>query len=552
MTTPEFFPSYNPHQLRRRSREHNVRGLALLESCLSETNQQLHDIPITLKAECPDTITPDQQAYYVQTARQHLTTQQRRALAEYVQNGSKKDVPSVAVVAYNERLAEYAAQREALYQREESQAEMIQPVEQLLKIGLGATAVELDKAWGGSPIAHALKAEHERIDELIAEANAEMAYYMGLAVPPRAVMSEDKIRSLWGDDEAEIQGDPYIDKYPEEGASHSGGSREGVPRATPEDILHGASQQLAELLAQQPGRSWTPQELGELLYPDGVSDETRADRVRSLLNNARIGRVAIISSALNQDDMVLQFGLRHYIGPDGEPRGRARRVCRAVYASEVQQTTTEELYGDDTSLTAWESVGVMPPNTATEDENDETMQTDSSHEGMNSIEMALAQPVPKTEETPAVVSTSVAEPDVHTELAADNASTVVVSERKKVALLPPERLEEIVSEADAYIQKLIALEYQPDRREIRVGSLPLAGGIQISTLLNEANRAGIINKKGKREETVRSIERALAVCLIASYKPGDGVEFRRPKYREQILAELRHRYEMSYAEAYGS
>lgn len=521
MTQPESvhtIPSYD-NGYRWRSRERNARDLALLEGHLTETNSQLDDIQSIISGMLDDD-NYSQERHYVDAACRLITAEQRQLLAEYVQNGDKRNIPSGVVTAYEGAIRECDIRREQLYQHEEYQAKKIQPTEQLLQ-RLGATAIELDEIWSNSPVARELKVEHDRIDDTIANINAEMAYYMGLAVPPRAIVPENKIKMLWGDSDTSLP--LYMDDFsPESDTPHhiGGGSQEGVSRVCLEEHLTGASRSLAGFIAQAAFKAWTPQELGDKLYSD--SDEppaVRSGRVRSLLGNAKRGDVTIINDELSRRGLKLQRGTRYYVDKDGTTKNHSR-VYRAVpLESEDYRQTVVEKQPSDSSWIKWDS--------------------DDSGDSDDAATLVAADVGGGAEVISSVVT------PIDDDRPVDGPTVT----NDKIGAIP-ERLEEIASKADVYIKKLVSLQYQPNRKDIHVGVLLSDIGehdINRTTLLNKARRVGFINKKEQRQQVIQSIERAIALCLVVSHESGESVEFRRSEC-EQILSELRRQYEISYEE----
>jgi hypothetical protein len=149
----------------------------------------------------------------------------------------------------------------------------------------------------------------------------------------------------------------YLDEFPERRPRLTKADVvERVKGKYPEDVLKGASEFVALLLAEEPGTIFSPEELAGIAYGNNSRDY-RA-RIMALVNGFEIGRVLIIGKILEEQKpkLVLQKGERTcYRKETGERFGRRNVVYRAVPIAEGDRK--EHIYHYDEDGTKLKNAG---------------------------------------------------------------------------------------------------------------------------------------------------------------------------------------------------
>ncbi|MBB1558546.1 hypothetical protein HG437_004175 [Candidatus Saccharibacteria bacterium] len=477
-------------------------------------------------------------------AKSIIKNDQQEALEELVQTGERSTVPPGVLQRYQEERAICEATLAAIAEEErqsmeedggyEAEDEVMEAATHLGYAPLmpDEAAEQANEIYNATPLGKDVQQRRQIVKDRIGEINAELAYYMGLAEPPLAVISEETAIRIWGNEafvktqSAGEVGEPgYIDVFPDDDRTSRSGNKLGYgSRMTPEFIKKDASQRLAEVLAESAGEIWTVQELGDAIY-DPSKVQTKLERYKRasilLYSAQRSDRpVMIITEELEYSGLVLQRGQRYTIDEHGRRR-KSITVYRAVPADIAMQGLTEEMPvgGRAKQQIRWTLYGT----------------TAAAHEAAN-ITRGEALPAAGSAENEASASSV---PDIDDALA-KRALEAVRAAADRQAAEAKEQQEALraaeaalSAEVRAQIKQLVELA-QPlidslrensaddnaDKQVFPIQDLPEMGSQYASQhdleiFLNKARQVGIINKKQLRTRALPSAGEALVLILYA-------------------------------------
>lgn len=394
-------------------------------------------------------------------------------------------------------------------------------------------AEQANEIYNATQLGKDVRQRRQIVKDRIGEINAELAYYMGLAEPPLAVISEETAIRIWGNEafvktqSAGEVGEPgYIDVFPDDDRTSRSGNKLGYgSRMTPEFIKKDASQRLAEVLAESAGEIWTVQELGDAIYDPGKV-QTKLERYKRasilLYSAQRSDRpVMIITEELEHSGLVLQRGQRYTIDKYGRRR-KSITVYRAVPADIAMQGLTEER--PVSGRRAKQQIQWTPYDTAA-----------AAHEAANTTygEASLAASSAENEASVSsvpYVDYTLAKRALEAARAAANRQAAEAEEQQEalraaeVALSPEVRtqIEQLVELAQPLIDSLRenSVDDDADEQVFRIQDLPgmesqYASEYNLEIFLNKARQAGLINKKQLRNRALPSAGEALVLILYA-------------------------------------
>ena len=227
-----------------------------------------------------------------------IKNDQQEALEEFVQTCDKSTVPPGVLQRYQEERAICEATLAAIAEEEGRVMDKGGYGAEYRAIrtatGLGYAPLtpnkatkQADKMYGKTRLGKDVQQRRQIVKDRIGEINAELAYHMGFAEPPLAVVSEETAIRIWGKEAAEkaqsageVDEPGYIDVFPNDDRTSRSGNKRGYgSRMTPEFIKKDASQRLAEVLAESAGEVWTVQELGDAIY-DPSKVQTKLERYK--------------------------------------------------------------------------------------------------------------------------------------------------------------------------------------------------------------------------------------------------------------------------------
>ncbi len=477
-------------------------------------------------------------------AKSIIKNDQQEALEEFVQTCDKSTVPPGVLQRYQEERASCEATL-AEIAREEDQAmkdggygaedKVMEAVTYLGYAPLtpDEAAEQANEIYNATPLGKDVRQRRQIVKDRIGEINAELAYYMGLAEPPLAVISEETAIRIWGNEafvktqSAGEVGEPgYIDVFPDDDRTSRSGNKLGYgSRMTPEFIKKDASQRLAEVLAESAGEIWTVQELGDAIYDPGKV-QTKLERYKRasilLYSAQRSDRpVMIITEELEHSGLVLQRGQRYTI----DERGRRRKsitVYRAVPTDIAKQGLTEER--PVSGRRAKQQIQWTPYDTAA-----------AAHEAANTTR-SKASPAASSSENEASASSvldiddALAKRALGAVRAAADRQAAEAKERQEAlhaaetALSPEVRvqIEQLVELAQPLIDSLRenSADDNADKQVFPIQDLPEIGSQYASEhdleiFLNKARQAGLINKKQLRNRALPSAGETLVLILYA-------------------------------------
>ena len=503
-------------------------------------------------------------------AKSIIKNDQQEALEEFVQTCDKSTVPPGVLQRYQEERASCEATL-AEIAREEDQAMKDggygaedKVMEAAIYLGYAPltpdeAAEQANEIYNATPLGKDVQQRRQIVKDRIGEINAELAYYMGLAEPPLAVISEETAIRIWGNEafvktqSAGEVGEPgYIDVFPDDDRTSRSGNKLGYgSRMTPEFIKKDASQRLAEVLAESAGEIWTVQELGDAIY-DPSKVQTKLERYKRasilLYSAQRSDRpVMIITEELEYSGLVLQRGQRYTIDEHGRRR-KSITVYRAVPADIAMQGLTEEMPvgGRAKQQIRWTLYGT----------------TAAAHEAAN-ITRGEALPAAGSAENEVSASSMLDIDDALAKRALEAARAAAdrqaaEAKEQQGALLAAEAA--LSAEVRAQIEQLVELA-QPlidslrensaddnaDKRVFPIQDLPEIGsqyasehGLEI--FLNKARQAGVINKKQLRNRALPSAGEALVLILYA-YDPHTMYDLVRNDAAKRVL---QHKFQQAY------
>ena len=395
--------------------------------------------------------------------------------------------------------------------------------------GAGATK-QADKMYRKTRLGKDVQQQRQIVEDRIGEINAELAYYMGLAEPPLAVISEETAIRIWGKEavvkaqSTDNESEPgYIDVFPDDDRTSRSGNKRGYgSRMPPEFIKKDASQRLAEVLVGSAGEAWTVQELGDAIY-DPSKVQTKLERYRrasALLYSAQKSDspTMIITEELERSGLVLQRGQRYLINEHGQ-RGYSTNVYRAVSADIAMQGLTEEMlvggrakqqiqWTPYDTVAAAHKAGVARSETSRADDTEH----EYSASRMPNIDDALAKRA--LEAARAAADHQAAEAKERQE--ALRAAEAALSAEVRA------QIEQLVELAQPLIDSLRenSADDNADKQVFPIQDLPeirsqCASEHDLEIFLNKARQAGLINKKQLRNRALPSAGEALVLILYA-------------------------------------
>ncbi len=499
-----------------------------------------------------------------------IKTDQREALAEFVQTGDKSTVPPGVLQRYQEERASCEATLAEIAEKEE------QPMEKggyraegeiakmLANLGHAAltpdeSAEQVDEMYQATRLGKDVQQRRQIVKDRIGEINAELAYYMGLTEPPLAVVSEETAIRIWGKEAVEKaqstdnESEPgHIDVFPDDGPTKHRGSKRGyASRATPEFIKKDASLRIAEVLVESTGEAWTVQELGDEVYdPEKVRTKLgRYNRVSALLNidQRPDNRSTIISDELARHDLLLQRGRRYLIDEHGRRR-HPMIVFRAVPVEVAGQESVEEQrsgrYGKQQIMwTSHKAAAAAHKAGTTRSEAlpaAGSAENEASASSMLGIDDALAKRA--LEAVRAAANRQAAEAKEQQE--ALHAAEVALSAEVRA------QIEQLVEPAQPLIDSLRenSADDNADKQVFPIQDLPeirsqCASEHDLEIFLNKARQAGLINKKQLRTRALPSAGEALVLALYA-YDPQTMYDLVRNDAAKRVLQhKLQHAYD---------
>ena len=499
-----------------------------------------------------------------------IKTDQREALAEFVQTGDKSTVPPGVLQRYQEERASCEATLAEIAEKEE------QPMEKggyraegeiakmLANLGHAAltpdeSAEQVDEMYQATRLGKDVQQRRQIVKDRIGEINAELAYYMGLTEPPLAVVSEETAIRIWGKEAVEKaqstdnESEPgHIDVFPDDGPTKHRGSKRGyASRATPEFIKKDASLRIAEVLVESTGEAWTVQELGDEVYdPEKVRTKLgRYNRVSALLNidQRPDNRSTIISDELARHDLLLQRGRRYLIDEHGRRR-HPMIVFRAVPVEVAGQESVEEQrsgrYGKQQIMwTSHKAAAAAHKAGTTRSEAlpaAGSAENEASASSMLGIDDALAKRA--LEAVRAAANRQAAEAKEQQE--ALHAAEVALSAEVRA------QIEQLVEPAQPLIDSLRenSADDNADKQVFPIQDLPeirsqCASEHDLEIFLNKARQAGLINKKQLRTRALPSAGEALVLALYA-YDPQTMYDLVRNDAANRVLQhKLQHAYD---------
>jgi hypothetical protein len=503
-----------------------------------------------------------------------IKNDQQEALEEFVQTCDKSTVPPGVLQRYQEEraiceamLAEIAEEEERVmdkggYGAEDTAIRTATGLGYAPLTGAGATK-QTNKMYEKTRLGKDVQQRRQIVEDRIGEINAELAYYMGLAEPPLAVISEETAIRIWGKEaveKAQSAGDAsepgYIDVFPDDDRTSRSGSKLGYgSRITPEFIKKDASQRLAEVLVGSAGEAWTVQELGDAIY-DPSKVQTKLERYRrasALLYSAQKSDspTMIITEELERSGLVLQRGQRYLINEHGQ-RGYSTNVYRAVSADIAMQGLTEERpvsgrraehriqmiewTSQDTAAAAHEAANTTRSETSPAASSAEN---EASASSMLGIDDALAKRA--LEAVRAAANLQAAEAKEQQE--ALHAAEVALSPEVRT------QIEQLVELAQPLIDSLLenSVDDDADEQVFRIQDLPeirsqCASEHDLEIFLNKARQAGLLNKKQLRTRVLPSAGEALVLILYA-YDPQTMYDLVRNDAAKRVL---QHKFQQAY------
>ncbi len=504
-------------------------------------------------------------------ALQMIKVDQQEALEELVQTGERSTVPPGVLQRYQEERASCEAMLAAIA-REEDQAMKDggygaedKVMEATTHLGYAPltpdeAAEQTNEIYNATPLGKDVQQRRQIVKDRIGEINAELAYYMGLAEPPLAVISEETAIRIWGKEAVEKaqstdnESEPgHIDVFPDNDRTPRSGNKLGYgSRTTPEFIKKDASQRLAEVLVGSAGEAWTVQELGDAIY-DPSKVQTKLERYRranALLYSAQKldSPTMIITEELERSGLVLQRGRRYLINEHGQ-RGYSTNVYRAVSADIAMQGLTEER--PVSGRRAKQQIQWTPYDTAAAaHEAANTTRSEASRTTDNTKHESSASSVPGIDDALAKRALEAAR------VAADRQAAEAKEQQEalhaaEVALSAEVRaqIEQLVELAQPLIDSLRenSVDDNADKQVFPIQDLPeirsqCASEHDLEIFLNKARQAGLINKKQLRNRALPSAGEALVLILYA-YDPHTMYDLVRNDASKRVL---QHKFQQAY------